>query len=354
MMIETNCSLKAFNTFAIEANTEALFHFNDVQQLPELLALVKKVRAENRPVLILGAGSNILFCEDFAGLVIKVELSGIEVIDAGDSYLIKVAAGENWHQLVTDCIERGINGLENLALIPGVVGSAPVQNIGAYGSEFKDFCESVEYLDLHSGEFFTLTAEQCCFAYRDSIFKQQKMANALITSVTLRLSKHWQVHSRYGSLNNLQDKEKLSAKQIYHSVCQIRSEKLPDPQALGNGGSFFKNPVVNLAQANALLHLYPKMPYYPQADGTVKLAAGWLIDQASLKGTAVGGAAVHQQQALVLINQNNASAADIILLAELVRSTVLKKFNVNLEHEVRFIGAQGETNLQQVVKNVRA
>ena len=354
MMIEKNCSLKAFNTFAIEAHSEALFHFNDVQQLPELLALVKAVRAENRPVLILGAGSNILFCEDFAGLVIKVELSGIEILDAGDSYLIKVGAGENWHQLVTDCIERGINGLENLALIPGVVGSAPVQNIGAYGSEFKDFCESVEYLDLHSGEFFTLTAEQCCFAYRDSIFKQQKMANALITSVILRLSKHWQAHSRYGSLNNLQDKEKLSAKDIYHCVCRIRSEKLPDPEDLGNGGSFFKNPVVSQQQADTLLHLYPKMPYYPQADGNIKLAAGWLIDQAGLKGTAVGGAAVHQQQALVLINQNNASAADIILLAELVRSTVKAQFNVNLEHEVRFIGSQGETNLQQVVKNVRA
>ena len=354
MMIETNRSLKTFNTFSIEANTKTLFHFNDLQQLPELLALVKAIRAEKRPVLILGAGSNILFCEDFSGLVIKVELSGVEIIDADDSYLIQAAAGENWHQLVTDCIDKGIDGLENLALIPGVVGSAPVQNIGAYGSEFKDFCESVEYVDLSSGEFFKLSAAECLFAYRDSIFKSKKMENALITKVTLRLAKQWQAHSRSGSLKELGTEEKLSAKQIYHSVCQIRSEKLPDPTELGNVGSFFKNPVVNQQQADTLLHLYPDMPHYPQADGTIKLAAGWLIDQAGLKGTTVGGAAVHQQQALVLINRNNASAADIIQLAELVRATVEEKFAINLEHEVRFIGSQGETHLSQEIKDVRA
>ena len=351
-MIETNCSLKAFNTFSIEANTKTLFHFNDLQQLPELLALVKEMRAEDRPVLILGAGSNILFCEDFSGLVIKVELSGVDIIDADDSYLIHAYAGENWHQLVSDCIAKGINGLENLALIPGVVGSAPVQNIGAYGSEFKDFCASVEYVDLSSGEFFTLSAAECCFAYRDSIFKTKEMQNALITKVTLKLSKQWQAHSRYGSLKDLDSKEKVTAQQIYHSVCQIRSEKLPDPTELGNVGSFFKNPVVNQQQAELLLKLYPDMPHYPQDDGNIKLAAGWLIDQAGLKGKKFGGAAVHQQQALVLINQNNASAADIIQLAELVRATVKDRFNVNLEHEVRFIGSQGETNLQQVIKNV--
>ena len=354
MMIETNCSLKPFNTFSIEAHTKILFHFNDLQQLPELLALVKEMRTENRPVLILGAGSNTLFCEDFSGLVIKVELSGVDIIDADDSYLIQAAAGENWHQLVTDSIDKGLNGLENLALIPGVVGSAPVQNIGAYGTEFKDFCESVEYVDLTSGEFFRLSAAECSFAYRDSIFKTEKMENALITRVTLRLSKQWQPHSRYGSLKNLNTEEKVTAKQIYHSVCQIRSEKLPDPTELGNVGSFFKNPVVNQLQADTLLHLYPDMPHYPQADGSIKLAAGWLIDQAGLKGRTVGGAAVHKQQALVLINQNKASATDIIELAELVRATVEDKFNVSLEHEVRFIGSQGETNLRQVIKDVRA
>jgi UDP-N-acetylmuramate dehydrogenase len=352
-MIETNCSLKPFNTFSIDAHAETLFHFKTLQQLPELLSLVKKTRAKKRPVLILGAGSNILFCEDFSGLIIKVELSGVDFIDGDDSYLIQAAAGENWHQLVTDCIEKGIDGLENLALVPGVVGAAPVQNIGAYGREFKEFCESVEYVDLLTGDYCNLTGEQCQFAYRDSIFKHTGMENALITKVTLRVSKQWQPQSRYGALTNLAS-ESVTAKQIYRSICALRNAKLPDPKQLGNAGSFFKNPVVNQQQAEALLHQYPQMPHYPQPDGTVKLAAGWLIDQVGLKGTCVGGAAVHQQQALVLINKKNASAEDIIELAELVRRTVQEKFNVKLEHEVRFIGSCGETNLQQVINHVRA
>lgn len=353
-MIETNCSLKPFNTFSIEATASTLFHFSNMAQLPELLVLIKKIRLANKPVLILGAGSNTLFCEDFSGLVVKVELQGVEITDLDDSYVLQVAAGEDWHQLVTDCIAKGIDGLENLALIPGVVGSAPVQNIGAYGTEFKDFCESVEYVDLLTGELVTLAAKNCLFAYRDSIFKQESMSNALITKVTLKLSKQWQPHSRYGSLQNVGKQEQVSAKQIYDSVCQIRNEKLPDPEQLGNVGSFFKNPVVSQQQAEALLRLYPTMPNYPQDNGSVKLAAGWLIDQAGLKGTMVGGAAVHKQQALVLINQNNATAKDVILLADLVRTKVEQIFAVNLEHEVRFIGRQGETNLQEAMNDVRA
>ncbi len=353
-MIETNCSLKAFNTFSIEAKAQTLFHFSNIDQVTELLALVKATRAAYKPVLILGGGSNILFCEDFSGLVIKVDLSGVKIMEAEHHYLLEVAAGENWHQLVADTIEKGINGLENLALIPGVVGAAPVQNIGAYGTEFKDFCESVEYLDLNSGKLFCLSAEECLFAYRDSIFKKAEMGDALITKVTLKLNKEWQVHNQYGQLQNLAgDQQPLSAKQIFESVCQIRSEKLPDPEQIGNAGSFFKNPLVTAQSAAQLLSLYPHMPHYPQADGQVKLAAGWLIDHAQLKGVKVGGAAVHQNQALVLINQNNASAKDVLQLANLVRSKVQEKFNVTLEHEVRFIGSIGETNLTEVINNVR-
>ena len=348
-MIETNSSLKAFNTFAIEARTHTLFYLKNRQQLATLSDLVKQFRAQALPVLILGAGSNILFCEDFSGLVIKVELMGVEITEDNDDYLIQVAAGENWHQLVTTCIDRGIGGLENLALIPGVVGAAPVQNIGAYGSEFKDVCESVEYIDLPSGEFFNLSTAACQFAYRDSIFKHPEMDNALITKVTLRLPKKWQAYRRDGAVQTTQ-----TAKQIFQSICATRSQKLPDPADFGNAGSFFKNPLVDSLQAERLLHLYPTMPHYPQTDGAVKLAAGWLIEQAGLKGKKCGGAAVYQQQALVLINQNNASAADIIELAELVRSTVDAKFNISLEHEVRFIDRQGETNLQRVSSHVCA
>jgi len=353
-MIETNCSLKPFNTFSIEAKTSALFHFSEMTQLPQLLQLFAQTRQDNKPILILGAGSNTLFCEDFTGLVIKVELQGVDITDSEDDYILQVAAGEDWHQLVTDCIAKNINGLENLALIPGVVGSAPVQNIWAYGTEFNDFCESVESIDLLTGKLVTLKAADCLFSYRDSIFKHASMHYALITKVTLTLAKQWQPRHRYGSLQHLNNQQKVTAKEIYESVCQIRQEKLPDPKQFGNVGSFFKNTVVSQQQGEALLGLYPTMPNYPQDNGTIKLAAGWLIDQAGLKGTMVGGAAVHKHQALVLINQNNATSKDVILLADLVRVKVKQVFDVNLEHEVRFIGGQGETNLQQVIKYVRA
>lgn len=352
MMIETNTSLKAFNTFSVQAKAQTLFHFKDKSEVQALLSQVKKARQNNKPVLILGAGSNILFCEDFAGLVIKVELMGVDVSETEQAYILEVAAGEDWHQLVTDCISKGMDGLENLALIPGVTGAAPVQNIGAYGVEFKDFCESVEYLDLHTGMFSTLSAKQCAFAYRDSVFKTRAMKNALITKVTLKLSKAWQAHSRYGVLQGIDNNEPITAKQIFDSVCQARNEKLPAPELLGNAGSFFKNPVVNQSQAERLLSLYPNMPHYPQSNGEVKLAAGWLIEQAGLKGTQLGGAAVHQLQALVLVNKDNASAQDVIQLAELVRAKVDDKFNINLQHEVRFIGKQGETNLERMISHV--
>lgn len=351
-MLETNCSLKPFNSFAIEVKAEQLFYLKTATQLPELLNHIKIAKQNKKPILILGAGSNILFCENFSGLIIKVELLGVEITELENSYQLHIGAGENWHKLVTNCIEKGINGLENLALIPGVVGAAPVQNIGAYGSEFKDFCESVEYIDLDSGEMHRLTAVQCMFGYRDSIFKTAPLKNCLITQVTLNLTKQWQPKSRYGALNALKEGEQITAKKIYQFVCQIRSEKLPDPEKLGNAGSFFKNPVVDQRIANDLLSRYPTMPNYPQDDGRIKLAAGWLIEQANLKGRKVGGAAVHQQQALVIVNQGNATASDIVQLAGLVRDTVKQKFDIELEHEVRFIGAQGETNLSEVLQGV--
>ncbi|KPU82806.1 UDP-N-acetylenolpyruvoylglucosamine reductase [Psychromonas sp. PRT-SC03] len=350
-MIETNCSLKAFNTFSIDATTQILFHLSDLKQLDELLPLVKQMRVKNKPILILGAGSNILFCEDFSGLIIKVELLGISINSTDNDYILEIGAGENWHDLVTYCIDNYMGGLENLALIPGVVGAAPVQNIGAYGCEFKDFCVALEYLDLETGKLHILSNAQCKFAYRDSIFKQQNMRNALITKVTLKLTKKWQPLQRGASLTATEIKE-LSAKKIYQSICQVRAQKLPDPTRIGNAGSFFKNPVVNKKLADKLRVENPNMPYYPQSEGRVKLAAGWLIEKAHLKGRQIGGAAVHQQQALVLINKDNASANDVIKLAELVRKSIKDKFNIELQHEVRFIGKLGEINLAKAIENV--
>jgi len=352
-MIEKNSSLKTFNSFSIDAQAHLLFHFQTLSQLPELLALIKEVKADNKPILVLGGGSNSLFCDDFSGLVIRVELMGVIKNEDASHHLLQVSAGEDWHQLVHDTIEQGIYGLENLALIPGVTGAAPVQNIGAYGVEFKDFCASVDYIDLEDGELKTLTNEACLFAYRDSIFKGVLKDKALITSVSLKLSKQWKPLCRYGLLQEIDETEStVSAKQIFDSVCDIRSQKLPDPSILGNAGSFFKNPVVSAHLSGQLLSHHPEMPSYPQKDGTVKLAAGWLIDQCGLKGYQIGGAAVHQDQALVLVNKDNATAQDVINLAAFVREQVLQKFAVPLEHEVRFIDAQGETQLQQVMKHV--
>ena len=353
-MIEKNSSLKAFNSFSIDAHAHLLFHFQQLSELPQLLVLIKKTRAANKPILVLGGGSNTLFCNDFSGLVIKVELMGITQSENNQDYLLEVAAGEDWHELVEDTVAQGIDGLENLALIPGVVGAAPVQNIGAYGVEFKDFCTSVDYIDLEEGTLKTLSNEGCLFAYRDSIFKGELKDRALITSVSLKLPKQWQAHCRYGLLQGLDETESsVSAQQIFDSVCRIRSEKLPDPKVLGNAGSFFKNPIVSDNLSEQLLSHHPDMPHYPQDDGSVKLAAGWLIDQCGLKGKKIGGAAVHLQQALVLINEDGkATASDVIQLAWHVREQVLHKFAVLLEHEVRFIDAQGETDLLQVIENV--
>ena len=352
-MIEKNCSLKAFNSFSIDAYAHRLFHFQKISQLPELLDLIKVTKAANQPVLVLGGGSNTLFCEDFSGLVIKVELMGVNKSENDQHHLLKVAAGEDWPQLVENTVEQGINGLENLALIPGVVGAAPVQNIGAYGVELKDFCESVDYVDLIDGELKTLTNEACLFAYRDSIFKGELKDRALITSVSLKLPKQWKPLCRYGLLEELNETaDSVTALQIFDSVCRIRSEKLPDPAILGNAGSFFKNPIVSEHLSGQLLSHHADMPHYPQADGSVKLAAGWLIDQCGLKGHQIGGAAVHTEQALVLVNNGGATAYDVVQLAAFVREQVLQKFAVLLEHEVRFIDANGETTLQQVIDNV--
>ena len=349
-MLQKNCSLKEFNSFNIDANAARLFHLSNENQLSELVSFVNQEKESDHPVLILGGGSNILFCEDFNGLVIKVELSGVEISETADHFHLKVGAGENWHDLVERCTKQNIRGLENLALIPGVVGAAPVQNIGAYGVEFEQVCESVEMIDLNSGKKGHLTNEECDFAYRHSIFKTDQMANTLITSVTLKLPKNWIPQNSYGPLKALG--ENVTAEQIFTQVCQTRMEKLPDPTVLGNAGSFFKNPIINQLELNALLKDHPAVPNYPQENGDVKLAAGWLIDQANLKGFQIGGAAVHQLQALVLINKENAIADDVLKLAWHVRETVNQKFGVQLEHEVRFMNKHGETNLAKEMLSV--
>ncbi|WP_424409516.1 UDP-N-acetylmuramate dehydrogenase [Pasteurella sp. PK-2025] len=338
-------SLQPFHTFALPAQAEKIIEITSLAQLKQQWA---DCQAQQKPVLFLGQGSNVLFVEDFQGTVLINRLLGIEHQQDDEYHYLHVHAGENWHALVKWCLDQNIHGLENLALIPGCAGSAPIQNIGAYGVEFKDVCDYVDVLNLHTGEPFRLTHTQCQFGYRESIFKHEYAQGYVITAVGLKLSKNWQPVLKYGSLANL-DQSAVTSQQVFEEVCAVRQSKLPDPAVLGNAGSFFKNPVIANAHFESMKDEYPTMPHFPQADGSVKLAAGWLIDQCGLKGYQIGGAAVHQQQALVLINTGTATGADVVELAHHVRQKVAQKFDVWLQPEVRFIGATGEVDSEQAI-----
>jgi len=338
-------SLKADNTLGLEVHTQKRV----VAETPAaILAAWQASQQDQTPFLVLGEGSNVLFMEDFAGTVVLNRIEGIRIQDDDEYWRLHVGAGENWHQLVKSTLEKGIAGLENLALIPGMTGSAPIQNIGAYGVELKDVCEYVDVLNLHSGQTERLNCEACEFGYRDSIFKHRYQSGYVIVAVGFSLPKQWQPVLTYGDLKTLNPLT-ASAWDVYHAVCQMRQSKLPDPRVTGNVGSFFKNPVISGAQCRSLLAQFPAMPHYQMPDGETKLAAGWLIDQCQLKGYRIGGAAVHQQQALVLINAGNATSEEIVALAKAVRARVGEKFDVWLEPEVRFIAAQGECNAVGVI-----
>lgn len=338
-------SLQPFHTFHIPVNAHKIIEINTLDQLKQAWA---EAKAQNRPVLFLGQGSNMLFLEDFNGVVLINRLLGINHEEDDLFHYLHVNGGENWHQLVAWSLEQGMNGLENLALIPGCAGSAPIQNIGAYGVEFKDFCHYVDVLNLESGELFRLNSTECEFGYRESIFKHRYQKGYVITAIGLKLAKNWQPVLKYGSLVNF-DPQRITAKQIFDEVCQIRQSKLPNPDEWGNAGSFFKNPVVSATQFATIQKQAENIPHFPQADGSVKLAAGWLIDQCHLKGYQIGGAAVHEKQALVLINKANASGDDVVQLARHVRKTVAEKFGVFLQPEVRFIAANGEVDSEKAI-----
>src|SRR5471030_1202949 len=339
-MSTDDTSLQSLNTFSLAAHAAVITHINNTTQLTDAW---KKAQEKQQPFLLLGEGSNVLFLEDFTGSVVLNRIKGIEVTERADEWLLHVGAGENWHQLVCFALEHNIPGLENLALIPGCVGSAPIQNIGAYGIELQSVCEYVDLMNLDTGDVIRLTATECQFGYRESIFKHAYREGYAIIAVGFILSKHWQPKLSYGDLTLL-DATSVTPQQIFDSVCRMRRSKLPDPMITGNAGSFFKNPIVDATLADELKKHYPTMPYYPQPDGKVKLAAGWLVEKAELKGVCLGGAAVHQLQALVLINQNDATGEDVKSLAKRVRNTVAERFDVYLEPEVRFISAFGEIN----------
>lgn len=344
-MSSPNTSLKAFNTLGLAINAQTLI----IAETPDAITIGwNHSQQSHLPFIVLGEGSNVLFLEDFNGTVVVNAIKGITIEEMDEAWHMHVGAGENWHELVELTLKKGITGLENLALIPGMAGSAPIQNIGAYGVEFKDVCHYVEALHLPTQKIVRLHREECQFGYRDSIYKHAMKQDYVILAIGLRLTKHWQPVLSYGDLAKL-NPATVCAWDVFNAVCQMRQSKLPDPKVTGNVGSFFKNPVITVEQANSLIKDWPTIPHYPQTSGDVKLAAGWLIDQCNLKGCRIGGAAVHQHQALVLINEENATPQDIVKLAHYVRNKVGEKFDVWLEPEVRFIGSQGERNAVEVI-----
>ena len=326
--------LTQLNTFGLMSKAEHFIAVNAIQALEKLPALV----AQHQRYLILGGGSNVVLAQTVPGLVIHNQLKGIELIQESDTdYLVQAYAGEVWHEFVQYCIHQGWCGLENMALIPGSVGAAPVQNIGAYGLELKDYFDSLQAFNLRTGEWREFRREDCHFAYRDSVFKHEAK-DYLIVSIRMRLPKVWQAKLNYADLKNYAGlSEHSSAQDIFDAVCVIRQAKLPDPKVLGNAGSFFKNPLVSAEQYEQLNSTFPGLVAYSQEDGRYKLAAGWLIDQCGWKGKSLGKAGVHAKQALVLVNQGGATAADIRQLAEAIQADVRTRYGVELEPEPIFV-----------------
>ncbi len=327
-------NLQKFNTLASPATAD---FFVGASSEAELLDAIKFARERNLPLLILGGGSNIVLHQDFHGLVIHVRLLGKELVkEDADFYYLRAAAGENWHELVEYCLDNHYWGLENLSLIPGSVGAAPIQNIGAYGVELKDVFSELTALDIKSGLSITFTADACQFGYRDSVFKQTLLDKYIITSVTLKLHKQTQPMLEYPALNQAlagYDRP-ITPLDVSEAVCDIRRNKLPDPLQIPNVGSFFKNPIISESKLGQLLREYPDLVFYPAHSGHFKLAAGWLIDRAGWKGYQ-GDACVHAQQALVLTNPQRRSGECVLALAEQIQQSVAKLFGVGLEQEPR-------------------
>ncbi|MGX9418750.1 UDP-N-acetylmuramate dehydrogenase [Vibrio sp. WJH972] len=343
MQIQLNADLRQYHTFSLSQHCEVLVEITSIE---ELIEVYSKPEWSHLPKLILGKGSNVLFTQFYAGVVVINHLLGIDIKEVGNTVSLHVMGGEDWPSLVKMTVENKWCGLENLALIPGCAGSAPIQNIGAYGVEFNDICDYVEFLDLETMTIQRLTQAECQFGYRDSIFKNELYAKVVITAVGLKLSHIWSPKLGYGPLQSLDNKSSLQ--DVYDIICQTRMEKLPDPKEIGNAGSFFKNPLISHEHHQSLLQQFPNLVAYPAGE-SMKVAAGWLIDQCGLKGLKIGGAQVHPQQALVLTNIDGATIDDVLSLAKQVVDKVNDRYYITLEHEVRFIGRDGETQLSEVL-----
>lgn len=338
LQIREKVNLKAYNTFGIEVYCDHFVELHSVEDFRELVALPLYKSSRK---LVLGGGSNILFTGDFKGIVIKNNLKGISLVSEDDrQVIVKAAAGEVWHDFVMFCIREGYAGLENLSLIPGCVGASPMQNIGAYGVEIKEVFYELEAYDMEHAERKVFTREECAFGYRESVFKNRLKDRFLITSVSFRLNRNAEVNTSYGAINTELKAMQITApgiKDVSDAVIRIRQSKLPDPKVTGNAGSFFKNPEVPAEKYRELKLAFENLVAYPLESGGYKLAAGWLIEQAGLKGYVHKGAAVHTRQALVLINKDQATGSEVLELSEYVIGKISEKFGVKLEREVNIL-----------------
>lgn len=330
-------SLSKLHSFGLQSQCLKFLEITDLSQLKEIREHVFET-----PHYFLGEGSNTVFVEDFEGTVVRINLKGKDLQERNLDVLLSVQAGENWHQLVAWCLERDIFGFENLALIPGSVGAAPIQNIGAYGVEIERFIESVSYIDLTDGQIKLVTREDCRFAYRDSIFKHELFGKCIIVQVTFCLPKCWEPAQSYNELRELVDP---SPRQIFDKVVQIRRAKLPDPVKMGNAGSFFKNPVIGQVHWADLKSQFPDCPGYKIDEESTKIPAAWLIDRLGFKGKKIGGVGCHPTQALVLTNDGTGTGEDLMSMARSIKSAVKNEFEISLENEVRLIGKKGMIGL---------
>lgn len=337
MDISTHYPLKSHNTFGISAFAKEFVAVHSIQELAEVLKI-----NSGKKLFILGGGSNMLLTQDIDALVIHIDIKGKEVVQQQDNTVhVKAMAGENWHEFVLYCIDNNFGGLENLSLIPGNVGTTPIQNIGAYGTEIKDTFVSCEVMNIETQQLETFTKHDCEFAYRESVFKNRLKNKYIIVSVTFRLTtSNHKINTSYGDIAAELIRNNVTIptiKDVGNAVTTIRKSKLPDPKELGNSGSFFKNPIVPIHDFEKAYLQHPTMPHYTISDSEVKIPAGWLIEQAGFKGSRFGDAGVHKNQALVLVNYGNATGQELLDLSKKIQQTVLDKFGIIIEAEVNII-----------------
>ena len=336
--IKENFSLKRFNAFGLDVSCR---YFADIGSEKDIQKLIADKKYSGSPKFVLGGGSNILFTKDFDGIILHNCFEGIGVVSVDDDYaFVKAGAGEIWHQFVLYCIEKNFGGIENLSLIPGYVGAAPIQNIGAYGEELQNVFHSLTAIDLAKGEQKIFSHDECRFGYRDSVFKREAKNTYIITDVTLRLNKHPEANTTYGAIEHELEKIKITSptiRDVSNVVIKIRQSKLPDPKTIGNCGSFFKNPVISLDKYDRLKKIFPDLVAYPAPGYMTKLSAGWMIEQCGWKGKRVGNAGMHKDQALVLVNYGGATGRELLTHAAEVQKSVKETFGIIMEAEVNVL-----------------